>query len=137
MTNITCSTKISPGSPTAMKIFNSLRRMGCASSASSQDRWIPMVKSQLIRRVALTFRLQYSSHIQKSVEVMLDEISAALVNKGRVELRGFGFFATRRMPARFAVNPQTGASVHAPKTIVVHFKNAKAIKEHLNPEGRS
>jgi nucleoid DNA-binding protein len=37
-----------------------------------------MVKSQLIRRVALTFRRQYSNDIQKSVEVMLDEISAAL-----------------------------------------------------------
>ena len=100
-------------------------------------RCLPMVKSQLIRRVAITFRHQYSNATQNSVEVMLHEISVALVNEGRVELRGFGFFATRRKPPKFAVNPQTAACVHAPKKIVVHFKNAKAIKEHLNPEGRS
>jgi hypothetical protein len=53
----------------------------------------------------------HMTDVEKLVDAILDEIEAALVRRGRVELRGFGAFFVRTRSARPGRNPKNGAMV--------------------------
>ena len=54
-----------------------------------------MIKLQLIHRVADENLHLHRSDIDKVVNVVLEEMRAALARRYRVELRGFGSFTVR------------------------------------------
>ena len=67
-----------------------------------------MTKSELIARIAELNPHLYQSDAERIVTTVFDEISAALAENKRVELRGFGVFSVRERNARSGRNPRTG-----------------------------
>ncbi len=91
-----------------------------------------MIKSQLVLNVAGRFRHIRNRVVEKAVNVMLDEIVAAMRRKDRVELRGFGAFSVKVRAGRIGRNPKSGVTVHVPEKGVPVFKSSKEIRRRLN-----
>ena len=66
------------------------------------------------------------------MEVVLDEIAAALARRDRVELRGFGAFTVKTWSARRGRNPKTGAKISVPETRHPSFRTGKEMRDRLN-----
>ena len=69
------------------------------------------------------------------VGVIFDRMVDALVEGGRVELRGFGAFSVRSRPARSGRNPRTGEAVEVAAKSVPFFKSGKDLRTRLNASG--
>ena len=88
----------------------------------------------MIARIAELNPHLYQSDAEKIVSTVFDEISAALANGNRVELRGFGVFSVRSRNARAGRNPRTGEQVSVEAKNVPFFKAGKKLKDLLNAD---
>ena len=68
----------------------------------------------------------------RSVECVLDCITAELKGGGEVRLVGFGTFSVYQRAATQARNPRTGEPVQIPASTQPKFKAGKALKEAVN-----
>ena len=93
-----------------------------------------MIKSELIDRLAAENPHLTQKDVERIVNVILDEMTDALAEGGRVELRGFGAFSVRSRPARQGRNPRTGDAVRVPAKSVPFFKSGKELRERLNAD---
>lgn len=91
-----------------------------------------MTKSELIQRLADNNPHLYLRDIEKIVETVFEEITTALVDGDRVELRGFGAFSVKHRDARTGRNPRTGETVQVEAKRLPFFKTGKALREALN-----
>lgn len=91
-----------------------------------------MTKSELIQRLAERNPHLYLRDVEKIVETIFDEITDALANGDRVELRGFGAFSVKHRDARIGRNPRTGESVQVEAKRLPFFKTGKGLRERLN-----
>ncbi len=94
-----------------------------------------MIKSELIAKLADENPHLTQKDVERVVGVILDRVTQAMVDGGRVELRGFGAFSVRSRPARAGRNPRTGASVEVKAKAVPFFKSGKELRERLNASG--
>jgi integration host factor subunit beta len=96
-----------------------------------------MIKSELVQRIANRNPHLYLRDVEKIVNAIFDEITAALARGDRVELRGFGAFSVKHRDARVGRNPRTGAQVPVAEKSVPFFKTGKEMRERLNerPDG--
>ena len=99
-----------------------------------------MLRSELVQKLSDENPHLRPQDLEKVVDVILDEISTALENGSRVELRGFGAFSVRKRDARQGRNPRTGESVKVEEKFVPFFKAGKELRARLNdgidPEDR-
>ncbi|MEL6955142.1 MAG: integration host factor subunit beta [Pseudomonadota bacterium] len=99
-----------------------------------------MLRSELVAKLADKHSHLQASDLEKAVNVILDEITEALVRGDRVELRGFGAFSVRKREARRGRNPRTGETVDVPAKAVPFFKAGKELRARVNnghdPEAR-
>lgn len=65
------------------------------------------------------------------LELILGAMIRALSKGERVEIRGFGSFATRMRNARIGRNPKTGAMVDVPPKRVPYFRASKDLRTLL------
>lgn len=91
-----------------------------------------MIKSELVQKLAERNPHLYQRDVENIVNAILDEITRALVNGDRVELRGFGAFSVKNRPARVGRNPRTGDKVDVGEKSVPFFKTGKELRERLN-----
>ena len=91
-----------------------------------------MIKSELIDRLAAENTHLTHAEVERVVNVVLGQMTDALAEGGRVELRGFGAFSVRARPARAGRNPRTGEAVDVPAKRVPYFKPGKDMRERLN-----
>ena len=91
-----------------------------------------MIKSELIAKLAEENPHLHQRDVERIVSTIFDEITGALSNGERVELRGFGAFSVKRRPARVGRNPRTGESVQVDEKFVPFFKTGKELRERLN-----
>ncbi len=91
-----------------------------------------MIKSELIQKVAAANPHLYQRDVEQIVNVILEEIIAALARGDRVELRGFGAFTIRHRSARQGRNPRTRETVFVEEKFVPFFKTGKELRERLN-----
>jgi integration host factor subunit beta len=91
-----------------------------------------MNRSDLIDALAARFPQLTTKDVDLAVKTILDQISAALCSKGRVEIRGFGSFDLSYRRPRVGRNPKTGVVVHVPAKFVPHFKAGKAMRERVD-----
>ncbi|HMF07044.1 MAG TPA: integration host factor subunit beta [Methylocella sp.] len=91
-----------------------------------------MIKSELVQRIANRNPHLYLRDVEKIVNAIFDEITAALARGDRVELRGFGAFSVKHREARVGRNPRTGAQVPVAEKSVPFFKTGKEMRERLN-----
>ncbi len=93
-----------------------------------------MTKSELISRIAELNPHLYLRDIEKIVDTFFEEITNALANGDRVELRGFGAFSVKEREARVGRNPRTGEKVQVDAKRLPFFKTGKALRDRLNEE---
>ncbi|MCB1428055.1 MAG: integration host factor subunit beta, partial [Nitratireductor sp.] len=84
-----------------------------------------MIKSELVQAIAERNPHLYQRDVENIVNAILDEITGALANGDRVELRGFGAFSVKNRPARLGRNPRTGDKVEVEEKWVPFFKTGK------------
>ncbi len=90
-----------------------------------------MTKSELIQRLAKRFPKLMQREIEQLVNTFLGEISGALCDNGRVELRGFGAFSVRTRDPRKARNPKNGAEVKVGKRHSIYFRTGKELRDEI------
>lgn len=91
-----------------------------------------MIKSALVQKLAAQNPHLYQRDLERLVNVVLDEIVAALKNRDRVELRAFGAFVSKERTARTGRNPRTGTAVEVDAKRAAAFKCGKDMKLRLN-----
>jgi len=91
-----------------------------------------MTKSELITRLAEENPHLFQRDVERIVSTIFDEITAALADGKRVELRGFGAFSVKKRDSRTGRNPRTGESVDVDEKAVPYFKTGKKLRERLN-----
>jgi len=69
---------------------------------------------------------------KKVVELFFDEMSNALANGDRVEIRGLCSFYVKRYKAYTGRNPKTGEPVRIKPKKLPFFKVGKELKEQVN-----
>ena len=94
-----------------------------------------MIKSELIARLVDANPHLYQRDVERIVNTIFEEITNALAEGNRVELRGFGAFSVKHRPKRVGRNPRTGTTVNVPEKYVPYFKTGKDLREKLNNKG--
>jgi integration host factor subunit beta len=91
-----------------------------------------MIRSELVQKLCDNFPDLTQRDVESVVGAVFDSITDQLAHGGRVELRGFGAFSTRKRDARVGRNPRTGESVQVDAKRVPYFKPGKEMRERLN-----
>lgn len=91
-----------------------------------------MTKSELIATLIGKQQHLGSMDVELAVKSILDQLSGALEDGGRVEIRGFGSFSISFRPPRLGRNPKTGAAVKLEGKSVPHFKPGKELRDRVN-----
>jgi integration host factor subunit beta len=91
-----------------------------------------MIRSELIQKIAEENPQLYQRDVERIVNTVFEEITAALARGDRVELRGFGAFSVKRREARLGRNPRTGEAVAVEEKAVPFFKTGKLLRDRLN-----
>ncbi|MEI4232171.1 integration host factor subunit beta [Roseovarius sp. D22-M7] len=91
-----------------------------------------MIRSELIQKIAEENPHLVQQDVAKIVNTIFSEITEALANGNRVELRGFGAFSVKKRDARIGRNPRTGESVQVDQKYVPFFKTGKLLRDRLN-----
>ncbi len=91
-----------------------------------------MTKSELIQRLAELNPHLFRHDVERIVAAIFDEISSALAEGDRVELRGFGAFSVKERDARIGRNPRTGEAVNVLRKFAPFFKAGKDLRDRLN-----
>ena len=95
-----------------------------------------MIKSEVVQAVAARNPHLYHRDVENIVNAVLDEITDALSDGNRVELRGFGAFSVKNRPPRSGRNPRTGEPVFVEEKWVPFLKTGKELRERLNPDNK-
>ena len=91
-----------------------------------------MIRSELIQKIADENPNLFQRDVERIVNTIFEEITDALANGDRVELRGFGAFSVKTKDARVGRNPRTGEPVSVDKKKVPFFKTGKLLRDRLN-----
>ena len=91
-----------------------------------------MIRSELVQKLCADFSDLTQREVENVVGALFDSITAQLAEGGRVELRGFGAFSSRKRDSRIGRNPRTGAAVDVSAKRVPYFKPGKEMRERLN-----
>ncbi len=89
-----------------------------------------MLRKELIDQVSADLSLP-KQDVTTALEIMLLAMKTALIEKRRIELRGFGSFSIRKRKARSTKNPKTGITMDIPERQTVHFTMSRSLKEPL------
>ena len=91
-----------------------------------------MTKSELIEQIARRQGHLAARDVELAVKGLLEQMSRALAEGERIEIRGFGSFSLHYRPPRVGRNPKTGESVSLPAKFVPHFKPGKELRERVD-----
>lgn len=91
-----------------------------------------MIRSELIQKIADDNPHLYQRDVERIVNTIFNEITDAMADGNRVELRGFGAFSVKKRDARTGRNPRTGESVKVDEKHVPFFKTGKLLRDRLN-----
>ena len=90
-----------------------------------------MTKAELIGKVAETTGLT-KKDAEAAMDATFDAIAEALAAKDKIQISGFGTFATKFRAEREGVNPATGQKMTVAASTAVSFKAGKGLKEKVN-----
>ena len=74
-----------------------------------------IVKSKLLKQLSDNYPNFLKKDLEKSLNIVLNEIKLALYNGDNVELRDFGTWSINTQKARLSRNPKTGQKVETPE----------------------
>jgi DNA-binding protein HU-beta len=87
-----------------------------------------LTKSDLVEAIATEFELS-KRQSGEIIDLVLEEIKAALQNGEKVQLIPFGSFLVRSRKAREGRNPKTGATIKIPARKVPAFSAGKGLRD--------
>jgi len=90
-----------------------------------------MKKTDLIEAISRQSKISRSES-KLYIEVILEELTLAIVLGNRVEVRGFGVFCKKHRKGRIGINPKTGEKTEVAEKFVPFFKPGKFLKEAVN-----
>jgi len=90
-----------------------------------------MKKKDLIDVISKQSKISRSES-KLCVEVIVEELTLAIVSGEGVEVRGFGGFYKRHRKGRMGINPRTGEKTEVAAKFVPFFKPGKFLKEAVN-----
>ena len=90
-----------------------------------------MKKTDLIEAISKQSKISLSES-KLFIEVILTELTSAIVLGEGVEVRGFGSFYKRHRKGRIGINPKTGEKIEVAEKFVPFFKPGKFLKEAVN-----
>ena len=93
-----------------------------------------MNKSQLIEALAKTENLTIKK-AEMVVNTLFDNMTEALVENERIEIRGFGSFKVKCYDGYQGRNPKTGAVIEVCEKKLPFFKVGKELKERVDDSG--
>ncbi len=96
-----------------------------------------ITKSELIEALAARQTHLAFADVELAVRNVIEQMSSALANGERIEVRGFGSFSLHYRPPRTGRNPKTGTAVALPGKYVPHFKPGKELRERVKGDARS
>jgi integration host factor subunit beta len=97
----------------------------------------PMKKADLLEEVSRVVEIP-RREAEVVVETMLRSMVEAVRAGDKVEIRGFGRFASRLRSGRLGRNPQSGQAVAVPAKRIPFFKASKEVRALVNssePDG--
>lgn len=92
-----------------------------------------MTKGQLIEQIARRQQLSLKN-AEAAVNTVFRAMSEALVEGGRVEIRGFGSFEVREYGPYKGRNPKSGETVMVPSKKTPFFKPGKALRQRIDQD---
>ena len=90
-----------------------------------------MNKSDLIKNISFKIGNVKKNDTEEAVNQLINHISDSLLEKNRVEIRGFGTFSSRYRPVRLARNPKTGTSIAVGSKFYTYFRPSKLLKQQV------
>ena len=90
-----------------------------------------MTKADLIDAVAAKMDLPKAT-AERTVNLIFDDIVAALRANDKVNVSGFGTFTVSNRKARQGRNPKTGETIEIAASRSAKFKPGKGLKDALN-----
>jgi len=93
-----------------------------------------MTRADLIDSLATNQPHLSVKQVELAVKHLFDNMSYALEQGHRIEIRGFGSFVLRFRKPRRARNPKTGEYLYIEGKYVLYFKPGKELKERVNTE---
>ncbi len=91
-----------------------------------------IVKSQLIKRLAIKQHYLDNKQVEELVNLMLTAMKSHLAEQNRIEVRGFGSFSIKTLKPRLSRNPRTGEKLTAPERRAIHFKPGQNMKNRID-----
>ena len=90
-----------------------------------------------MNRSDLAKQLSTKSNVTKKrandvVNLVFDSLTDALMDDGRIEIRGFGSFMVREYDSYTGRNPRTGHNIEVSPKRMPFFKVGKDLKERIN-----
>ena len=91
-----------------------------------------MNKSELLNVLNEKLPELQKKEVEVALNCILGQLENALVQDGRIEIRGFGSFDLRHRPPRIARNPKSGEAVNLSAKLAIHFKPGKEMRDRVN-----
>ena len=91
-----------------------------------------MNKSDIVKEILNKNKKYKFSEIEKIVDLFFKEISKALIDGRRTEIRGFGAFFIKEREKRTGLNPKDGSKIEIGKKLYPKFKMGKILFNKLN-----
>src|SRR4029453_2239878 len=107
-------------------------RFGTLRCSKARRAGPPMIKSELIQKIAEKNPHLYHRDVERIINTIFDQIINAMKSGDRVKLRGFGAFSVKSRQGRQGRNPRTGDPVTVEPKHVPFFKTGKELREQLN-----
>jgi len=91
-----------------------------------------LARSQIEQKLAHIHPNIKRQDINKCVQIILSEITAALCRDQAVEIRGVFRLSTKSKKSYIGRNPKSGIKIHIPAKRIVKFKASKTLLAQLN-----
>jgi integration host factor subunit beta len=91
-----------------------------------------MTRSELIYKLKLKFPKLSEKEVEAIVVKLVEQITEAISEGGRVEIRGFGAFSFKQRASRQARNPRNGDVVAVEDRATVYFRAGKDLRDRIN-----
>jgi len=88
-----------------------------------------MLKADLVRMLKAEFPEYTNADLKEVLDLVFDQMSAALCRGHRIEIRGFGSFAVHVQKKREFINPKNGRLTCCPERYRIVFRPGKNLKK--------
>ncbi len=92
------------------------------------------VKSRILDQLANSYPNFLRRDLEKTLNLVLDEIIKAIAKGENVQIRGFGSFKSRQLKTRIGRNPKDGSRIEIPAKQSVQWKISKELFQKLNQD---